>query len=162
MAEISPGDRVQADHDSFLRRDSAPEKAYRRVHDPDVLSVLNDIAEALGVDTATADPHFNSTSNATTPGTEQTLISETVPAGTIRELSRITTVCRQEATGQIKVDGALIGSFRTGPAVPSGVFEWIPRYPVSAGQEIEVLFTARTGAPISTVDCHLQAVDKST
>lgn len=157
MAEIEVGEYQTADRRN-LYVDSNDNKTYRRVRDSAAIDVLEAIADALGAGTGT--PFFQSTTTNSTPGVLQTLISVAVPAGFTRELSRAVVVCRQESEAFVYVDATLVGSFRTGPASPVSVFEWLPRYVANAAAVVKIDFRARTNAPISSVDCHIQAVDK--
>lgn len=120
---------------------------------------LDAILDAL--DVSVGESHFNSVATNTTPNVLQTLIMETVPAGKLRGLTRVVVTCRQEGVAYIRVGGAVIGSMRTGGSSPNGVFEWSPKFLVSAGIEIKVEFIARQGSPIVEVEGYLQAVDKN-
>jgi len=120
---------------------------------------LDAILDAL--DITVGESHFNSASVATTPGTLQTLISETVPVGKLRGVTRFSASCRQEGEFFIYADSVLIGKFRTGPGMPNGTFEWTPKYLVAAGLLIEIKFRQRTGSPIVNVEGFLQAIDKN-
>jgi hypothetical protein len=115
-----------------------------------------------GEETVAGTPYFTSNPTLTTPGNNQTLISVVVPAGIVRNLSQVVTICRQESTGDIYSGATLIGSFQTSPATPLACFRWDPNYPVAAGTTIKIDFRARTGSPIVSVDCHLQAIDQTT
>jgi len=158
MAEIEVCERQTADRDNMFK-DTDDGKVYRRVRDQDAIDVLIDIANGLEI--TTGETHFNSAATVTTPGTLQTLITETVPASTERQLAQVIFSCRQEGTGLIYSDSVLIGSVRTGAANPFVTFVWSPRYPVATGLEIKVDFKSRTGGPIVDIECHLQAVDKT-
>jgi hypothetical protein len=120
---------------------------------------LDAILDAL--DVSVGESHFASASVPTTPGTLQTIISEVVPAGKLRGLTRVVVRCRQEGVANIYADSIFIGSMSTGAASPNATFEFTPKYLVAAGLTIEVQFRQRTGSPIVTVDGHLQAVDKN-
>ena len=120
---------------------------------------LDAILDAL--DVSVGESHFASASTVTTPNVQQNLITETVPAGKLRGLTRAIVTCRQEGVGYVYVNGSLVGSMRTSGANPNGVFEWLPKFLVSAGIEIKVEFIARQGSPIVDVEGYLQAVDKN-
>lgn len=47
MAEIPPGDRLQADHDNLFRDDGDPTKSIRRVSDATALAKLDEILQAV-------------------------------------------------------------------------------------------------------------------
>lgn len=121
--------------------------------------LLEAILDAL--DITVGESHFAQAQTVTTPNVLQTLISETVPNGKLRSLARAVVTCRQEGVANIKVDGVIVGTMRTGASSPNGVFEWTPKYPVGAETEIKVEFTARQGSPIVDVEGYLQAVDKN-
>lgn len=102
-------------------------------------------------------PLFVDASTITTPGTEQTLTTYTVPALKTANLLSVQVVCRQECTFQIYGDTALIGSGRTGAAVPNVNFTYRVARSFIAGKIIEVKATARSGSAASSIECYLQA-----
>jgi len=118
---------------------------------------LDAILDALGI----GESHFLSASIPTTPGILQTLLTEVVPVGKLRGLTRVNVRCRQEGVANIYADSVFIGSISTGASTPNATFEFTPKYLVAAGLFIKVEFISRTGSPIVTVDGHLQAVDKN-
>lgn len=120
---------------------------------------LDAILDAL--DVSVGESHFLSASIPTTPGVLQTLLTEVVPVGKIRGLTRVNVRCRQEGVANIYADSVFIGSISTGASTPNATFEFTPKYLVSAGLVIKVEFISRTGSPIVTVDGHLQAQDKN-
>jgi hypothetical protein len=160
MAEIDPGEHWTADRDNLFRDTLDNNNAYRRVRDPKVIEILEQIADSLEI--TTGESHFVSVTTATTPGVLQNLITENVPVDTIRQISQVIIICRQEGSGFIYADGNLIGSVRTSASNPNASFTFNPRYPVATGLEIKIDFRSRAGSPMVDVDCHLQAVDKPT
>lgn len=104
--------------------------------------------------------HFADSSDTITPGAAQDLITETVPAGIQRQLSKLFVSCRFEGFYEVLLDGDVVGSGRTGPGNVNSRYEWTPVRPAEEGQEIIVRFTARAGAPATaTVESHLQCTD---
>jgi hypothetical protein len=120
---------------------------------------LDAILDAL--DVTAGESYFAKTQTLTTPGVMQTLISEAVPVGKLRGLTKVNVRCRQEGEGYVYADGELIASFSTGGSSPNAKFEWSPKFLVSAGLLVEVLFKMRTGGPIVDVEGFLQALDKN-
>lgn len=96
----------------------------------------------------------------TTPGIEQTPISQTVPVGTRRHLHNVIVACRVEATYKIYSGEDVIGSGRTGPGNPNSKFPWSPFLPVEAGTTISVKVTARSGLVVD-LEVYLQASDET-
>lgn len=90
-----------------------------------------------------------------TPGTEQTLITSTVPAGKVYKLSMAIVTCRQRAEYVIDIDGAIIGSGRTGASNLKDLFPWSPRRSVAAGETVSLKFTAASDTVPSNVEAYL-------
>ena len=109
-----------------------------------------------GTEEPTGDPLFVDQTAVSTPGSEQTLLSYTVPASKILYLYSVRAVCRQESSFQILADGDQIGSGRTGAMSPNVHFDFGIHRPYAAATVIEVKATVRTGAIVSTIDCYLQ------
>lgn len=97
----------------------------------------------------------------TTPGVEQTLYSASVPSGTIRHLASINIACRMEGRFSVTAGGTMVGSGRTGAAVPNARFVWSPQRPIAAGDLVEVKFTARLGSAVSDLEAYLQMSDET-
>lgn len=102
------------------------------------------------------DPLFQDFSGLSTPGIEQTLISYTVPAGKTLNLLAVYVISRQESTFKIEGDSALIGSGRTGPANPMGLFEYRIARSFSSGKLINIKASVRAGAAPGDIECYLQ------
>jgi hypothetical protein len=100
-----------------------------------------------------------STSVPTTPGSEQLLVDDTVPSGKTRKATQAIVVCRSQGLFTVESDGAIIGSGRTGPASPTGIFSWNPRKDIPAGKDVKIRFTANLQAPISNVEAYFMASD---
>lgn len=99
---------------------------------------------------------FESTQTVTIPGTEQTLISETVGAGLNINLLDCQVSCVREGLLKIYVNSAVIGSARTGPGNPNALFLWTPFHTVLVGETIAVKFTASSWTPVTNVEVYLQ------
>jgi hypothetical protein len=104
-------------------------------------------------------PFYLSTQGSTTPGVSQTILSDTNSGTVPRHISAIYVICRIEGQALIKIDGTLIGSVRTGAAVPNARFSYdVPRA-YSPGSILTVEFKSRAGSPISDVECHAIGLD---
>lgn len=100
-----------------------------------------------------------SSSDATTPGVAQILITDIVPSGKVRKMSQVIVVCRSHGRYVVMSDGDIIGSGRTGPATPKSIFPWNPRKVEATGKLLTVTFTADADAPVSSVEAYLMASD---
>ncbi len=102
---------------------------------------------------------FVDVQTVTTPGTLQTLWSETVPVNHVYNLIILDVVCRQEGSYTLSMAGAVIASGRTGPGQANIKFSWYPFRQAIAGQLIELKFLGMAGKPIVGVEAYLQARD---
>lgn len=102
------------------------------------------------------EPVFADYAGTSTPGTEQTLISYTVPVGKTLNLLAVYVISRQESSFRIEGDSALIGSGRTGPANPMGLFEYRIARSFSAGKLINIKASVRASAPPADIECFMQ------
>ena len=104
-------------------------------------------------------PIFFDVDQATTPGSDQTLINEVTPAGKKRQLSSLFINCCQP--GEIKVfkDAQLIQSGYTSPGEVNVVLNWFPFRPIASGESVVVVFRQFLDTPITTVRCHLQLTE---
>lgn len=102
------------------------------------------------------DALFQDFSGTSTPGIEQTLISYTVPVGKTLNLLSVYVISRQESSFKIEGDSLLIGSGRTGPANPMGLFEYRIARSFSSGKLINIKAAVRAGAPPANIECYLQ------
>lgn len=104
--------------------------------------------------------HLVSADNlVTTPGTQQDLITDSVPSGKVRKLTQAMVVCRHPGTYLITADGDIIGSGRTGPASSRSMFTWNPRKSVPTGTELKVVFTGLAGTPAADIEAYLMGSD---
>lgn len=104
-------------------------------------------------------PHFKDVVDNTTPGSEQTLLSETVPVGVTRNLLQVVVVCRMEGSFLITANGQAIGSGRTSGSTPNVVFGFNPWRPIPEGQEIAITFCQSFCSVPVKVEAYLQATD---
>lgn len=104
-------------------------------------------------------PHFNQGSDVGDPGTFKTFVTETVPAGFVRNITQVIVTCNIEGYFQILVDDEMVGSGMTTGAEKTVPFGFDPGYPVNAGSEISIQFRQRTKCPPAQVDVFLQATD---
>ena len=105
----------------------------------------------------TGTPLFLEAATLTTPSTEQTLISYTVPASKTLNIASARVVCRQESFFEVYGDGTLIGSGRTGPASPNVYFDYSVSPSFVSGKIIEIKATARSGSPASSIEAYVHA-----
>jgi hypothetical protein len=96
---------------------------------------------------------------ASTPGVEQTVVDCTVPADKWRYLHRLVVDCRLESQFKIEVDGAVVGSGRTGPARPQGGMVWTPGRIVYPGSRILAKITLRPSPVAPEIGVWLQSSD---
>lgn len=83
--------------------------------------------------------------SAETDGTTQELISVVVPVGKKWSLFQATVACRSYGIFEIKVNGTVVGSGRTGPASENVKFTWPPLYPIAAASTLKLEFTKNFG-----------------
>lgn len=117
------------------------------------VSGSNEIKVSIGF----GDPIFFDFYGDSTPGTEQTAITYSVPAGKILYLQGFLFDTRQQAEARVLVANAEVASCRTGAAQPSTELKWTPGRPIPAGSLVEVKFEVISGRPVSKVGAYLQA-----
>lgn len=126
-----------------------------RVEDETAIEILNDILTQLGGSAGT--PHFAETQTTAT-GAVDTLINETVPALTTRNLSKVIVSCRQAGKINIKINSDIVGSGRTSASNMNFVFRFMPSRSAVAGDTISVEFE-QTHGKLSDVEAYLMATD---
>jgi len=104
-------------------------------------------------------PYFKDHVDVGDPGIEKELLTDSVPAGTVRNLQQVVVVCRMEGNFQILAAGQVVGSGRTGAATPNVPFGFAPWRPFPPNTEIKILFTQRSGCPPAPVEVYIQASD---
>lgn len=97
----------------------------------------------------------------TTPGVEQTLITEAVPAGVRRHLHSVVVACRMEGRFLVLAGATVVGSGRTGAAAPNARFVWSPPRAFPAATALSLKFTARPGSAIADLEAYLQMSDET-
>jgi hypothetical protein len=107
-------------------------------------------------------PYFKDVSDVGDPGNDKTLLTDTVPANTIRNIQQIVVVCTMEGVFQVLAAGQVVGSGRTSGSTPNVSFAFNPWRPFSASTLIEVVFRQRVNSPPAPVEVYLQASDVST
>jgi hypothetical protein len=95
----------------------------------------------------------------TTPGVPQLLIDDTVPVDRTRKTTQAMVVCRSHGLFTVESDGAIIGSGRTSPVSPMGIFTWNPRKDIPTGKDVKIRFTADSLAPVNNVEAYLMGSD---
>lgn len=86
-----------------------------------------------------------------TPGTEQTLISETVPVGKKWSMWQTTLTHRFESDARVLLNSGLVDGVRTGPANYNPFLMFGPPVPMVAGDVVEFKFRALLGEPINNI-----------
>lgn len=109
----------------------------------------------------TGDPIYFDDESATTPGTEQTVISETVPTGKKWQLSQIQMNCCQNGEITIFIGSSLIGSGIISPGEQNFFLNWFPGRPMTAGETVAVKFRQISGTNSKTVRSHLQLTEEN-
>ena len=127
-----------------------------RVEDEEAVSVLNDILLQLG---GSAGTPFFSDASSTTTGALQTLISEVVPGGVTRTISKVIVSSRAPGNFEVKINGAVIGSGRTGPSEMNSSFIFMPGRDAAATETITVEFTQAYGKVGTDIEAYLMATD---
>lgn len=102
------------------------------------------------------DPLFIEEITVTTPGTEQTLITQLVPASKKNRILKVTVTCNLEGTFRVFIDSDQIASGRTGPGVYNAEFDWRPYREVLSGETIYVKFEAMGSRPATDVEAYFQ------
>ena len=90
------------------------------------------------------------------------LFSQTMDPGITLDLSQLIVACRVESLVEIYLNGLVVGSLRTGAALPTNSFNWRPNRKCVEGDSIEVVLTKRAGPPDITVGVHLMGVQNTT
>lgn len=103
-------------------------------------------------------PFFFDYSDVVSGNSPVTLISTTVAASTNLFLSRLEITCRIESFIEVKKNGDVVGTLRTGAAQPSARFHWSPNRDCTDGDIIEVVLTKRAGTSDISVGAHLMGV----
>jgi len=94
--------------------------------------------------------YFKKAITTTTPGIEQTLISDTILVGKTVNLLHLQLSCREQATFRILIAGSQVGSGRTGPGGDRNIFfPWTPDEVAIAGSLVEVKFLQMSARPNS-------------
>lgn len=127
--------------------------------------VENDITDPIPVNVVDGEPGipiYYTAEAATTPAVEQELLNIVVGVGIILDIYSSKVVTRVHGKFRVTLDGALIGSGRTGPSLGDlSQFDWSPRRSVPTGSNLKVLFTSLSGTPISEVEAYLNGSERS-
>ena len=102
--------------------------------------------------------HFDESQQDVTPGADQVLVDQLVPAGSTRTLSQVMVVTRVTGSFSVLQNGSVIGSGRTGPGC-LGLMPFSPGRTLAPGDGYQVTFRSRPGAPEQSVECYVQATD---
>lgn len=105
---------------------------------------------------------FIDVQDLTTPGIEQTLITQLIPAGKLYNILQVTVVCRQEGAFKVLIDSDIIASGRTGAAQSNVSFSFRPYRVANEGETLELKFTGIAGKPSVDIEAYLQAREVTT
>ena len=95
------------------------------------------------------------------PGSEITLITESVPSGKIWNLLGAYGTCFQDGTMRVKINGVVVGSSRTVAGSPNAYFPWVKPKTATSGQVVSVTFQALSDTPPSDVETYLDVAETS-
>lgn len=98
---------------------------------------------------------LNSGRIATTPGSQQTLIDVTVPAGETWRIRRYRFISRAYALFSAVADGVEFEAGKTSPASPDLGDNIINYQDYPAGSNIKVLFDQESNGPVSETEARL-------
>lgn len=108
----------------------------------------------------TGDPFFeDGSATPTTPGTDETLTSFTVPVGTTRNLTQVWVSSNHPGVWTLDSGGSIIASGRIQPGHPDSYFRFVPTRPIAASTLIKLNYCARSGRDASDVNWHIMAND---
>lgn len=90
------------------------------------------------------------------PGTEQTLLNETVPVGKTWRLLRASLSHRFCTRWTLFIDSTLVASGELGPGYPVDVFEWISGRDVNAGAILTLKARVNSNSPVDKLGYHVE------
>jgi hypothetical protein len=93
------------------------------------------------------------------PGSDVTVITDTVPVGKTWQLSRLQVSAYRAGKVTVEAGGSIIGTLRTGASAFNPVFEWNPARVIAAGTLVEVKYTQRNGTGASDVEAYLMITE---
>lgn len=92
----------------------------------------------------------------TTPGSEVTIISYTVPANTQVNLLQLNITCNTSGVFKVFLDSDQVGSGRTGAAAKNVLFTWPPFKKVDAAVVVAVKYESEAHTPATEIEAYLQ------
>lgn len=107
----------------------------------------------LPSDSSQGEPFLLKDARATTPGTEQTLITQVLAFDVKLKTAQVT--CNMEGKFRVLHDGVLIGAGRTGPGDRNPIHFWLPNRQIMNTELLELKFTAFNQTAIVTVESFL-------
>jgi hypothetical protein len=134
-------------------------KVCKRVCDDDALSVLESILAALGGSSGVNIHEDNQTTTPVVLGDTLSLISTTVPVGKTWSINKVIVTSRVSGAYQIKVDGSVVGSGRTGASELNSNFVYSPGFSASAGQTVVVEYIQKFGPTGVDIEGYLMAIE---
>lgn len=133
-------------------------KVSKRVIDDCLIETMTDGSAKVQIVTAGGTPVWHDVQTVTNPGTEQTLISETVPASMTRTLNKIRVTCRQRVSYTVLIDGSIVGSGRVGAGKYSDDFIWVPGRDAAENLDYEVKVLQSDG-PATDIEVYLMVTE---
>ena len=105
------------------------------------------------------DPFFADGLHLPTSGSETTVATFIVPAGTTRKLIKVQINSFHPGSWTILDGASIIGSGKIHPGHPESIFEWSRRREIAALSTITLKYTARGGQTASDVRYHIMGSD---
>lgn len=158
MADINKLNRQDRDNAAYKQSSHTPGAIDRRTCDEGANDKLNTIIDLLDVDGSGAGNPFFASGSDVTDQSAKTLVDVTVPVATTRNITKVVVTTKTSGKFEIKIDGVVVGSGRTGPGQPNVEFTFLPYRGASAGQQITIEHTSASGPP-SDVEAYLMATD---
>ena len=126
-------------------------------------SATKPFAVTVSAETESGDPFFRDDKTTTTPGTEQTLLSYSVPSGKILDLRRLKVSCIMSSSYRLLADSTEIHDGIVGSGNPTDNCVWANGREIGAGVALILKFFQPANAqvdPSVDVSFHLEALLK--
>lgn len=94
------------------------------------------------------------------PGNPQEIHNFTVGVGKIRKIYAVIVDCRVPSRSKIFAGTTLIGSCRTGTALPNGSYLYYLPYELVAGDVFKIEFESQASSAIGEVSVHVQLTEQ--
>lgn len=150
-----PGTQQHREYQNF--KDKGDGNTERFVFDATAHDLLQQAVDALG-GTAGIQKHF-SDDDVTTPGSEQTVISQVVPAGKSWKIYSASASCRSDLKVSLYKNTALINSSRNTPANSDAQILLLPYLSAASGDTIEIKLLSANYNAASDVTSFLNLIE---